>query len=204
MGSQFRKIAFTESVKQVQALMGSRKNYAREEASPSTNDKLTENETSFIAERDSFYMSSVSETGWPYVQHRGGPKGFLKILSETEIGFADYTGNRQYISVGNVNRDSRVSIILVDYPNQARLKIFGIARIIDQTTEQELMSKLISLDYNARVERAFIIEIKGFDWNCPQHITPRWTADDIQKAVTPLKLKIEQLENQLREKSRLK
>lgn len=197
MGSQFRKIAFTESVKEVQSLMGSRKNYAREESSATTNNELTESETLFIAESDSFYMASVSETGWPYVQHRGGPKGFLKILTEKEIGFADYTGNRQYISVGNVNKDSRVSIILMDYPNQARLKIFGVARIIDQNSDPELMSKLISLDYNTRVERGFIIRVEGYDWNCPQHITPRWTANDIQKAMTPLKLRIEQLEQQL-------
>jgi len=199
MANQFAKIAFTDAVKQVQALMGSRKNYARSEAGPVTNHELTANEAHFIGERDSFYMASVSATNWPYVQHRGGPKGFVRALSATEIGFADFSGNRQYISVGNFKENNKVAIIMVDYPNQARLKLLGAVRAIDQTSEPDTLAKLAPTDYDAKIERGFVIRIEAFDWNCPQHITPRWTADEIQKAVLPLQKRIEELESQLRQ-----
>lgn len=197
MTNAFSKIAFTNSVKEIQDLMGSRKTYARWESGLTTNEALTDDETRFISERDTFYMSSVSETGWPYVQHRGGPKGFLRVLSEREIGFADFSGNRQYVSVGNFTRNPRVALILVDYPNQARLKILGEARTIDFNSDPELMAKLVPQDYKAKVERGFVIRVEAYDWNCPQHITPRWTAEEIQSAMAPLHQKIQELEAKL-------
>lgn len=197
MTNAFSKIAFTNSVKEIQDLMGSRKTYARWESGLTTNEALTDDEARFISERDTFYMSSVSETGWPYVQHRGGPKGFLRVLNEREIGFADFAGNRQYVSVGNFTRNPRVALILVDYPNQARLKILGEARTIDFNSDPELMAKLVPQDYKAKVERGFVIRVEAYDWNCPQHITPRWTAEEIQSAMAPLHQKIQELEAKL-------
>jgi len=197
MANQFSKIAFTDSVKEVQALMGSRRNYARFESGPDSNHELTESEIGFIGERDSFYMASISETGWPYLQHRGGPAGFVRVLSSNEIGFADFSGNRQYVSVGNIIKNNRVALIMVDYPNQARLKILGEVKIVELNSNLELISKMTPENYKAKVERAFVIKIQGFDWNCPQHITPRWTAAEVQKAVAPLKNKIQDLEAQI-------
>lgn len=192
MGNKFAKIAFTANVKEIQELMGSRKNYAKTESGPEFHHELTDDEALFIGERDSFYIATVSETGWPYIQHRGGPKGFLKVLNKNEIGFADFSGNRQYISVGNLKNNDRVAIILVDYPNQARLKILGRATIIDDKNEK--LAQLVPADYKAKTERGFVIQVEAFDWNCPQHITPRWTASDIQDAIQPLKDKIQELE----------
>jgi predicted pyridoxine 5'-phosphate oxidase superfamily flavin-nucleotide-binding protein len=197
MANAFQKIAFTDSVKEIQNLMGSRKTYARWESGLTENEALTADEVRFISERDTFYMSTVTETDWPYVQHRGGPKGFLKVLSEREIGFADFAGNRQYVSTGNLTRNPRVALILMDYPNQARLKILGTARTIDFNSDPELMAKLVPQDYKAKTERGFIIHVDAFDWNCPQHITPRWTAEEIQSAIAPLQQKIKELEAQL-------
>jgi len=198
----FTKISFTKTVKDVQELMGSRKNYARFETGADQNHELTENEIEFIEARDSFYSASVSETGWPYIQHRGGPVGFLKVLSEKQIGFADFSGNRQYITVGNLTTNPRIAIILVDYPNRARLKILGTVELINAEDKPELIERLTPLDYKANVERGFLITVEGFDWNCPQHITPRWTADEIQKAILPLQEKINELELQLSKKKK--
>ena len=194
MANQFAKIAFTDAVKQVQALMGSRQTYARGEAGPVTIHELTADEAHFIGERDSFYMASISATNWPYVQHRGGPKGFVRVLSATEIGFADFSGNRQYISVGNFKENNKVAIIMVDYPNQARLKLLGEVKLIDQASDPDTLAKLAPTDYDAKIERGFVIRIEAYDWNCSQHIVPRWTADEIQKAVLPLQKRIEELE----------
>lgn len=197
MTHQFFKMAFTSGVKDVQSLMGSRKIYARAENGPVTHETLTDAELEFIAERDSFYMATVNETGWPYIQHRGGPKGFLRAISEHELAFADYAGNRQYISVGNLAANQRVALILVDYPNQARLKILGEARVIDSVREPDIFAQLQIDGYKARVERGFVIKVVAYDWNCPQHITPRWTADAIEAAVQPLHERIAELEAQL-------
>ncbi|MBU1212787.1 MAG: pyridoxamine 5'-phosphate oxidase family protein [Alphaproteobacteria bacterium] len=131
MGHKFAEIAFTDTVKSVQQAMGSRSGYARREGGDvDFNVRLGPSEAQFIAERDSFYMATVSETGWPYVQHRGGPKGFLRVLDEKTLGFADFSGNRQYVSVGNLKTDDRVSLFLMDYPNRTRLKVLGRARVV--------------------------------------------------------------------------
>jgi predicted pyridoxine 5'-phosphate oxidase superfamily flavin-nucleotide-binding protein len=145
-----------------------------------SNDVLGEREAAFIGDRDSFYMATVSETDWPYVQHRGGPNGFVRIIDEHTIGFSDFTGNRQYVTVGNLKLDDRVSLFFMDYPNRRRLKLLGRVRVIDPT-EQELLVTLAVENYRARVERGIVIHVDAFDWNCPQHITPRYTESEIDK-----------------------
>lgn len=177
--------------------MGSRAGYSRfEDRLDEFPGTLTPSEAAFIAERDSFYMATVSETGWPYVQHRGGPKGFVKILDETTIGFADFAGNRQYISVGNLVGDDRVSLFFMDYPNRTRLKLLGRARAIEPG-ESDLLQRLATPGYKARVERGLVITVEAFDWNCPQHITPRFTVGEIEGFVAPLRNRIAELEAKL-------
>jgi uncharacterized protein len=157
-------------------------------------DHFTDNEAAFIAERDSFYMATVSENGWPYVQHRGGPRGFLKVLDEKTLAFADFRGNRQYISLGNITANDRVALILVDYPNRARLKILAHMEARDLGTDPELAERLALPGYKGKVERAFVLHLETFDWNCSQHITPRFTMADIEAAVSSLQGRIAELE----------
>lgn len=182
MGHKFAELAFTPNVRLEQERHGSRKSYARAESGPDHHDILGVRETEFIQTRDSFYMASVSETGWPYVQHRGGPIGFLKVLDARTIGFADFRGNRQYVSVGNFTNDNRVALILMDYPARLRLKILGRVNVTD---DKETLQKLSIGAYQASIERGILIEIHAFDWNCPQHITPRYSIDEI-KSQLPL------------------
>ena len=196
MRHRFAELMFTPKVRQMQTAHGSRSAYARlSEGSGSVPDPLTIQEAGFIAERDSFYMATVSETGWPYVQHRGGPTGFLKVIDEHTIGFADYRGNRQYVSVGNLGNDDRVSLFLMDYPNRQRLKLIGHARMVDAATEPEITAKLHD-GYAAKVERGIVIKVEGYDWNCPQHITPRYTVPEIEAMLQPVQKKIKALENE--------
>ena len=155
---------------------------------------FTENEEAFIAARDSFYMATVSETGWPYVQHRGGPPGFLKVIDETTLAFADFRGNRQYISVGNLDANDRVALILVDYPRRARLKILAHAERLAVDAEPGLLERVSEPGYGAKPERVFRLKLAAFDWNCPQHIVPRFTEAEISRAVRPLQEKLEALE----------
>ncbi len=179
MGHQFAKITFTESVREVQQMYDSRERYSRMEEGEDHNHLLGERETAFIQARDSFYMASVSETGWPYVQHRGGPVGFMRVLDEKTLGFADFAGNRQYLSVGNLRRDDRVSLFFMDYPNRTRLKLLGRVKLIEKD-DAEILARLEVGDYRARVERGFTINVEAFDWNCPMHITPRFTEAEIE------------------------
>lgn len=179
-GHRYAAIAFTEAVKAVQGTEGSRQAYRRLEDGPSHHDLLGPAEATYIAARDGFFMASVSATGWPYVQHRGGPPGFLRVLDERTLGFADFRGNRQYVSVGNLSGDGRVSLILVDHAARRRLKIFGRARLLDLSGDGAIMTRLEVPGYRARVERGVLIEVAAFDWNCPQHITPRFTAAEIE------------------------
>ena len=196
MGHRFAEIAFTDTVKSVQEAYGSRRSYARMEGGEASNNLLGEAEAAFIGARDSFYMATVSETGWPYVQHRGGPAGFVKVLDEKTLGFADFRGNRQYVSVGNLATDNRVSLFFMDYPNRRRLKLLGRTRMVGEDDEGEL-GKLIVPDYRAAVERGMLIDVEAFDWNCPQHITPRYTENDVATANAALLDKIADLEAQL-------
>jgi uncharacterized protein len=197
MSHRFADIAFTPSVKQVQQRLGSRAAYARnEQVAEPFNHVLTEAEAQFIAARDSLYMASVGETGWPYIQHRGGPAGFVRVLDPQTIGFADFRGNRQYISVGNLLTDERVSLFFMDYANRTRLKLLGRARVVDPE-DVETLGKLAVPGYRGTVERGIVITVEGFDWNCPQHITERYSLDDVRKLTAPLLARIADLEAQL-------
>ena len=178
MAHKFAEIAFTPTVRAIQSAEGSRASYARMDEGEDYNQLLTERESGFIAARDSFYMASVSETGWPYLQHRGGPAGFMKILDEHTLGFTDYSGNRQYVSTGNFLSDDRVALFFMDYPNRRRLKMLGRVRIVGPEGADTL-ALLGDADYPGRVERAFVIQVEAFDWNCPQHITPRFTETEL-------------------------
>ncbi|MDX8126840.1 pyridoxamine 5'-phosphate oxidase family protein [Methylomonas sp. OY6] len=180
MARAFAKISFTPDVQAVQAEMGSRMAYRTAELGDTETVALNEFEQVFIAERDSFYQATVSQSGWPYVQHRGGPAGFLKVLDAQTIGYADFSGNRQYISVGNLRGDERVSLILMDYPGRQRLKIWGRARVVDERSEPELLSKLELADFRAPVERGIVIQVEAFDWNCPKYITPRYSQREVE------------------------
>jgi predicted pyridoxine 5'-phosphate oxidase superfamily flavin-nucleotide-binding protein len=188
MAHAFSGLMFTPTVKSLQERFGSRDSYRRFEAPEApARDRLGADEAEFLAARDSFYMASVSETGWPYVQHRGGPPGFLKVLDDQSIGFADFRGNRQYVSTGNLLTDDRVSLILMDYPHKRRLKLLGRARIVEPDTGPDILARLEIPDYRARVERGVLIHVEAFDWNCPQHITPRYTLAELAEAAIALK-----------------
>ncbi|GJL93202.1 pyridoxamine 5'-phosphate oxidase family protein [Hyphococcus sp.] len=179
----FSGIAFTDAVIAHQKRHGSAEAYAKFLAPEAdSNDRLSNTEKLFITERDGFYQATVSETGWPYVQFRGGPRGFVHVLDEKTIAYADFRGNRQYLSVGNLSGDDRIALFFMDYANQRRLKMFGHAHAIDIETDPALIARLSNPDYRAKPERAIVIKIAGFDWNCPQHIPQRFSLDEIEKA----------------------
>jgi predicted pyridoxine 5'-phosphate oxidase superfamily flavin-nucleotide-binding protein len=186
MPNAFATISFTDSVKAAQIRYGSRENNKHFELSDDPRNEIGAFEKEYIEARDSFYMATISENGWPYVQHRGGPGGFIKVLDARTIGFADFKGNRQYISVGNLNANSRTSLILMDYPNRRRLKLWGTTQIIHETDEPELIKRLEIPSYKARVERGMVIRIEAIEWNCPQHITPRYTEAEVDKLIEPV------------------
>ena len=163
-------------------------------------DPLTDEERTFIEARDSFYMATITESGWPYIQHRGGHRGFLRVVSPTQLAFADYKGNRQMLSTGNLAANDRVALFLMDYPRRERLKILGHARVEDARQHPELVAKLAEPEVHRLVERLFFIEVISFDWNCPKYITPRYTAAEVEKAVEPLRQRIAELEGQLKAK----
>ncbi|MBB2905517.1 hypothetical protein FHR76_001899 [Rhizobium sp. RAS22] len=184
--SRYLDIATTPSVAAAQDKYGSAEQWARIAARGGVDEttrgqRLSPAEAGFIGERDGFYLASVSETGWPYVQYRGGPAGFLTVLEPALLGFGDFRGNRQYITTGNVTANDRVSLFLMDYAHRQRLKIFGRIRIIDAADDPSLAERLTMPDYSARVERLVLIGVEAFDWNCPQHITPRFTLAELQR-----------------------
>jgi uncharacterized protein len=196
MAHRYSEIAFTDTVKSFQSANGSRDSYARAETGEDSHFLLSQREAAFISARDSFYMASVSETGWPYVQHRGGPRGFVKVLDQHTIGFADFRGNRQYVSVGNVSTDNRVSLFFMDYAYKKRLKLLGRVSLID-TNQDALLKQLELPAYRAQIERAFVIKVEAFDWNCPQHITQRFSLAEVEAAAAPLHQRIAALEAEL-------
>jgi predicted pyridoxine 5'-phosphate oxidase superfamily flavin-nucleotide-binding protein len=161
-------------------------------------DPLTEEEQSFIAARDSFYLATVTETGWPYVQHRGGTPGFLRVINPTTLAFADYKGNRQMVSTGNLSVNDRVTLFLMDYPQRTRLKILGHGRVEDAREHPELVIQLAEPEVRGIVERIFFIDVVSFDWNCPKYITPRYTSDEVETAIAPLRRRIAELEAKLK------
>jgi predicted pyridoxine 5'-phosphate oxidase superfamily flavin-nucleotide-binding protein len=192
MAYGFLDIAATPSVKAAQADNGSLAVWSRPQ--DRAFDRFTGDEAAFIASRDSFYMATASETGWPYVQHRGGPTGFLKALDDKTLGFADFRGNRQYISVGNLAADNRACLFLMDYARRARLKIFARVEVKDLTSDPDLAGRLVVPGYKAKVERAMLFHLEAFDWNCSQHITPRFTEAEIAQAAAPLRARLTELE----------
>jgi uncharacterized protein len=203
MPRRFAQLTFTDSVKAAQMHYGTRPHNERYEASEASNTELGVHESEFIAARDSFYLATVSETGWPYVQHRGGRPGFLKVLDAKTLAFADFRGNLQYQSVGNLGSDDRVCLILVDYPQRRRLKLLGHARIIDLAEVGErapaLLGQLQIDGVGATVERVLLIEVEAFDWNCARHITPRFSEREMQDVIDPLRQRIAVLEARLRQ-----
>ncbi|TVR97110.1 MAG: pyridoxamine 5-phosphate oxidase [Rhodospirillales bacterium] len=197
MARAFAEITFTPEVRALQERHGSVKSYGKFlEPTAEPGDRLSDAEAAFIMERDGFYQATVSATGWPYVQFRGGPKGFLKVLDARTVAYADFRGNRQYLSVGNLATDDRISLILMDYPNRRRLKLWGRARIVDLADEPSLVSRLHDAGYAARPERAVVITVAAFDWNCPQHIPQRLTLDEFQQHLAPLLSELAQLREQ--------
>ncbi|WP_327355306.1 pyridoxamine 5'-phosphate oxidase family protein [Streptomyces sp. NBC_01304] len=198
MTSRYAQIAFTSQVRGHQAEHGSVRGYDRMAASgPREADRLGEDEEWFIGERDSFYLASISETGWPYVQHRGGPKGFLRPLDGGRaLAFADFRGNKQYITTGNLDHDDRVALFLIDYPRRARLKIYGRARTVRAEDEPQLLTAVRDAEYRAVVERVMVIDVEAYDWNCSQHLTPRFSEDEVQEAVRPLRARLDELERE--------
>jgi len=186
MTDNFTELAFTESVKALQEKYGTRTAYSRMERGGKFRNQLTWQEKKHIADRDGFYLSSVGENGWPYMQFRGGPKGFLKAIDDHTLAFADFRGNGQYISTGNFIDNNKTMLFLMDYPNKRRLKIWAEAEVLDAADHPELVQQLIMPDYEAIVERIIVFKVHAFDWNCPQHITPRYTQAEIQNGMVKL------------------
>jgi len=197
MAKNFASIGFSTAARQLQEKYGSRQSYARMEKD-SYVDGLTEKETDFIAERDSFYIASIGENGFPYIQHRGGPKGFLKVLDNKRLGFIDFKGNMQYITAGNLATNNKVALIMVDYPSRTRLKIFARAEMAELAGHQELYNALNLEDYKFRPESMMVLRIEAYDWNCPQHIVPRYTVEEIEKALAPQRAYIAKLEAEIK------
>jgi predicted pyridoxine 5'-phosphate oxidase superfamily flavin-nucleotide-binding protein len=197
MGNRFAEIAFTPAVQAQQERHGSRTSYLRSLEGEPWNDALSAKEIEFIHARDGFYLASVSETGWPYVQFRGGAPGFLRALDERTLAWANFRGNRQYVSVGNVAGDDRVALILMDYANRRRLKVLGHARVTPLAESDGLAERLAVPGYPAVIESVVRVRVAGFDWNCPQHITPRFTLDEIERATQPLRERVAELEAKL-------
>jgi hypothetical protein len=198
MSHKFFDLTFTPAVKRAQEHYNTRRHYARFEGGEPDFFGLTENEIEFIAERDGFYLATVGENNQLYVQFRGGPKGFLKVLDGQTLGYADFRGNLQYISVGNLSVNNRAALILMDYANQQRLKILARVEIKDASNEPEIIEKLKMPDYKARIERVALLHVEAFDWNCPQHITRRFTSEEIQMMNQPLYDHIEKLEAEIK------
>ncbi|MEU3011589.1 pyridoxamine 5'-phosphate oxidase family protein [Nocardia asteroides] len=197
MTGRYAQVAFTPLVREHQRAHGSLRSYERMAQVPEVADRIGPDEAWFIGERDSFYLATVGETGWPYIQHRGGAPGFLKVLGERTLGFADFRGNKQYISRGNLDHDDRVSLFLMDYAAQSRMKIFGRARVVEAADDPELVAALTVEGYRAPVERAVLIEVEAFDWNCRQHIPPLYPRAAVAEAMQVLRDRIVELEGEI-------
>ena len=199
MSHKFFDLTFTESVKAAQKKYGSRQNYTRFENGNPDFYGLTDDEKEFISQRDGFYLATVGENGQPYIQFRGGAKGFLKVLDDKTLGFADFRGNLQYISVGNLSANDKAALFLMDYASQTRLKILARVEVVDARNKPEIVENLAVPDYKAKIERAMILHVEAFDWNCPQHITPRYTMDEIKQMIAPMAEHISKLEEKISE-----
>src|SRR5450432_976673 len=197
MAKNYAELAFTKAVKEMQEKLGSRAAYARQEKI-SFVDGLTEYETEFISQRDSFYMATISENGFPYIQHRGGPKGFMKVLDKYRLGIIDFRGNSQYISVGNLATHQNIAMIMVDYPARARLKIFAKAKIVELKDDPTLYDLLDLENYKFHPERMMLFQVEAYDWNCQQHITPRYTLAELEEVLAPQREYITNLEEEIK------
>lgn len=194
MARNYRRTLFDDAVKAAQEQRGSRDLYARLDAgADGSPDPLTDRELGFIALRDSLYMASVTAGGWPYMQHRGGPPGFLRHIGGNRLGFADYRGNRQFISTANLSVNDRVSLFLMDYPNRDRLKLVGHAHSVELADDPAAVTALMPEGYRATPERAMFIDVIGWEWNCSQHITPRFTEAEIAAVIRPMAAELNQL-----------
>lgn len=197
MAKNFATLVFTDAIKAMQKKAGSRSSYARMERD-SYVDGLTDNEIGFIEERDSFYIASIGENNFPYIQHRGGPKGFLKILDLKRIGFIDFRGNMQYITVGNFAINNNIALIMVDYPARTRLKILAKAEVVELKDDPALYKLLDLEEYKFRPERMVVFHIEAYDWNCPQHITPRYTLEEITRVFDSQQRRMQKLEEEIK------
>ncbi len=197
MSRNYTRLTFTDTVKQAQEQYGARAQAARMEDVSIVDNRLSQREVDFIRRRDGFYVASVGETGWPYVQFRGGPPSFVKILDEQTIAFADFRGNRQYITTGNIRHNNRVSLFFMDYANKQRLKVMARAEVVDAADHPQLTGEVEDAGYRARVERVVIYRIEAFDWNCPQHITPRFTEGEFAPVIEQYETRIRALEAEL-------
>ncbi|GGK64307.1 pyridoxamine 5'-phosphate oxidase family protein [Nocardia camponoti] len=195
MTGHYAHVAFTPLVREHQRAHGSERSYDRMAQVPDVADSIGPDEAAFITERDSFYLATVSETGWPYIQHRGGAPGFLRVIDEHTLGFADFRGNKQYISRGNLEHDSRVALFLMDYATQSRMKIFGRARVIED--DPDLVRALEVDGYRAQSERAVLIDVEAFDWNCRQHIPPLYPRAAVAEAMSSMRDRISELEGEI-------
>lgn len=193
----YEQIAFTDAIKRLQELNGSRASYARMEAG-NRETSFTEAEIEFISTRDNFYLASIGETGYPYIQHRGGPEGFIKVLDDITLGLVDFSGNRQYISVGNAANNSKVSLLMMDYPRRARLKLFAEMKIVEINENPDLFRQLDPIGYQHKAERMMLFDVKGYSWNCPQHITPRYTLAEIEGAFAERNAYVQKLEEEIK------
>ena len=194
MATKYLDLTFTDSVCRAQ-----QQYYGRAGAiiGAPERDSLSQAEAEFIAARDSFYLGSISQSGWPYIQHRGGPQGFVRVIDETTLAFADYKGNRQLLTTGNVSVNDHVALFLMDYKNRARLKILGQARVEDARFHPELVAQIADSNMRSSVERLVFIDVVSFDWNCPKYITPRYSMGEVEELVEPLRKRIAELEAQL-------
>ena len=188
-------VAFTPAVKAIQARKGSRDRYAQMEQRGGWRTEIDENLTAFLAGQDSMFLATASADGQPYIQHRGGPKGFIRILDKNTLAFADYAGNRQYITQGNLSENPKANIFLMDYAHRRRVKIWGEARVIDD--DPALLQSLMPRGYKARPEQAILFRISAWDTNCPQHIPQKFNADDVAAALAARDGRIAELESEL-------
>jgi len=197
MTDRYLEIATSDAVKDLQERWGGRSAYSRFESGPLTSNQLGPEEIAFIEDTDSFFLASLNESGWPYIQHRGGPPGFLKVLENNRLAFPDFKGNRQYLSFGNILKNPHVSLFLIDYPARARLKIFGHAKLVEGDSVPEALRKIEGNPAATTVERAMIVQVEAFHWNCSKYIVPRFTEAQVRAAIDPLVKRIQDLEAEL-------
>lgn len=197
MTQKYQQLAFTDAVRKKQEANGSAAAYASSQGENLEPDILGNPEITFIQSRDSFYMATVNSSGWPYIQHRGGPAGFLKALSGSRLIMPDFRGNRQYVTLGNMAEHDKASLFFMDYPRQARLKLLTTVKSVDLSDDEELAQLLQSNGYKAKIDRAFEFAVIAYDWNCPQHITPRYTEADIKTVTDRFTKRIAELEMEL-------